>query len=104
MWPFGSTDNIVEFAVQEAVAADGGGIRELLVMLHGDNTVINEFQVRLVADGDASGSRVRLRSRVRFADFFDAFLTMARYRRNIEWRIVKVIQNLKRYVETPPSK
>ena len=53
----------------------------------------------LVAEPAGAGSVVRFRSRVRFDGFFDTFLSMSRYKRNVEWRIVKVIKNLKAYVE-----
>jgi len=99
VWPVGSEDNLIHFRVAQAVPAPNGGVREMRVKLYGTNVMIDEFMVRLRALPDGAGSRVKFSSRVRFDGFFDTFLSMARYKRNVEWRIVKVIQNLKTHVE-----
>jgi len=99
VWPFGSQGNQIRFAVRGATPSEGGGVRDLHLGLLGENIMIDDFDVRLVAEPAGAGSVVRFRSRVRFDGFFDTFLSMSRYKRNVEWRIVKVIKNLKAYVE-----
>lgn len=99
VWPFGSTSNLIHFRVVRATPAPNGGVREMQVQLFGDNVMIDAFSLRLTAEPDGPGSRVRFSSRTRFDGFFDTFLSMARYKRNVEWRIVKVIGNLKAHVE-----
>ncbi len=99
VWPFGSANNLIHFKVVRATPAPGGGVREMRVKLFGDNVMIDDFSLRLIAEPNGPGSRVRFNSRTRFDGFFDTFLSMARYKKNVEWRIVKVIKNLKAHVE-----
>lgn len=103
VWPFGSDGNLIHMRIAQAVPAPEGGVQELRVVLFGDNVMIDDFQVRLVARPDGAGSRVKFYSRTRFDGFFDTFLSMSRYKRNVEWRIVKVIKNLKAHVEALPK-
>jgi hypothetical protein len=103
VWPFGSKNNLIHFKVAQYVHAPGGGAQELRVILYGENVMIDDFRVRLYARPDGAGSLVKFHSVTRFDSFFDTFLSMARYKRNVEWRIVKVIKNLKKHVESLPK-
>ncbi len=105
VWPFGSTDNIIRFGIKQARTLPGGGVDRLEVTLHGENTLLDDFHLVLEATGDDKVSIVRFRSRVKVDGFFDTFFTLDTYRRNVEYRIVKVIENLKHHLDQrgPPA-
>ncbi len=94
VWPFGSEGNIMRFAVVEARHRPDGGVDRIVARLYGDSALLDDFRLTLEATGDDKASVVRFDSRVKVDGFFDTFFTLATYRRNVEWRIVKVIQNL----------
>lgn len=102
VWPFGSEGDIIRFAVEEARPVDGvpGAVQRLAVTLGGDSALIETFELALWATGDATGSTVRFKSETRFVGIVDTFFPMSVYRRNVEWRIGKVIQNLQAHVQT----
>ena len=102
LWPFGSEGNSLHFDIRRAVYVEPRAerrVRTLEIGLMSDSMVLDTFSLRLEASGDAAGSEVRFTCRVRFVSLIDTFFSMSRYRYNVEWRIIKVIQNLKAYVE-----
>ena len=99
VWPFGSTGNLIHFKVTKSALATSGGTHEVRVRLFGDNILLDEFSLHLTAEPDGHGSRLRFHLQTRFDSFFDAFVSMARYRKSIEWRVTKVVRNLKLYAE-----
>jgi len=101
VWPFGSEGDILRFAVREVKPAAGvsDGIERIAVELGGDSAIIEAFDLVLEASGDSERSVVRFRSETRFVGIVDTFFTLSVYRRNIEWRIAKVIRNLKAHVQ-----
>ena len=101
VWPFGSENDIIRFAVTERRPVDGvpGAVKRLAVELGGDSALIETFELVLWATGDGAGSTVKFRSETRFVGIVDTFFPMSVYRKNVEWRIGKVIQNLQAHVE-----
>lgn len=98
VWPFGSKGDVLRFAVREARAVEGG-IDRLSVALGGDSALIDTFDLVLNARPHPRGAVVDFQSRTVFVGVVDTFFPLSVYRRNIEWRIAKVISNLKRHVE-----
>ena len=102
VWPVGSEGNLIRFALEKQGHPGGDprrGIDHLQVGIWGGNVLISAFSLTLDATGDAHTSEVRFSSKVGFASLINPFMTLARYKKNIEWRIVTVIQNLKRHLE-----
>lgn len=104
VWPFGSEGDIIRFAVADVRSVPGvpGAVQRLAVQLGGDSALIERFDLALWASGDAKGSVVRFKSETRFVGIVDTFFSMSVYRRNVEWRIGKVIQNLQAHVQGNP--
>ncbi len=104
VWPFGSEGDIIRFAVAEVRRVPGApdAVQRLAVQLGGDSALIERFDLALWASGDAKGSVVRFKSETRFVGIVDTFFSMSVYRRNVEWRIGKVIQNLQAHVQGSP--
>lgn len=100
VWPFGSEGDIIRFAVREVRPVPGvpGAVQRLAVELGGDSALIETFELVLWAEGDATGSTVRFKSETRFVGIVDTFFPMSVYRKNVEWRIGKVISNLQAHV------
>lgn len=103
VWPFDSEGEVIRFAVTEVVRPPSGGVQRLAVRLGGDSLLIERFSLVLWAIDRGDGSTVRFESRTRFVGLVDTFFTLSVYRRNIEWRIGKVIRNLRAHVEAHPS-
>lgn len=101
VWPFGSENDLIRFAVKEVrpVAGVPGAVHRMAVELGGDSALIETFELVLWATGDTNGSRVRFKSETRFVGIVDTFFPMSVYRKNVEWRIGKVIQNLQAHVQ-----
>ena len=108
IWPFGSDGQRLQLDVQEARPHPSGGVDRLVVRLGHGSSLLNNFHLTLVATGDGTKSRISFYSRVEIVGIIDAFFTLGVYRRNIEYRIVKVVQNLgfwlkKRRSAPPPG-
>lgn len=104
VWPFGSEGDVIRFAVSDVRAVPGvpGAVQRLAVVLGGESSLIDTFELALWASGDARSSVVRFKSETRFVGIVDTFFPMSVYRRNVEWRIGKVIQNLQAHVQGGP--
>ncbi len=100
IWPFGRTNQVIPFEVAKAVRRPDGGVDHLEFVLGNDNMLLDTFKVVLRASGDEQRSVVRFRSEVAFASLVDAFFTLKGFRKNIEWRIVRVLKNLKRRLQS----
>ncbi len=94
VWPFGSEGDEIQFALRTRRAHPDGGVDRLVLGLGEESSLLNSFYLELEATGDAQRSRVSFYARVEILGFIDAFFSLGRYRRNIEYRIVKVVQNL----------
>ncbi len=101
VWPFGSENDVIRFAVTDTRPVSGvpGAVERLAVELGGDSALIETFELVLWATGDGAGSTVRFKSETRFVGIVDTFFPMSVYRKNVEWRIGKVIANLQAHVE-----
>jgi hypothetical protein len=96
IWPFGSDDNVVIFGITHATPRENGpGIGRLAVTLHGDNSLLKRFEIDLTATGDEKDSQVNFRGVVKLNSLVDAFFSLEGYRKNIEYRIIKVLKNLR---------
>jgi len=94
VWPFGSEGDRILFALRTRRAHPDGGVDRLVVGLGEESSLLHNFYLELQATGDAQRSRVSFYARVEILGVIDAFFSLGRYRRNIEYRIVKVVQNL----------
>lgn len=101
VWPLGSEGDILRFAIKDARPTPDGGVDRLAVTLGGDSALIDAFDLVLEARPHPRGAIVDFNSRTRFVGIVDTFFPLSVYRKNIEWRIARVITNLKRHVEPP---
>ena len=105
IWPFGSEGNFIDFALIESrplkgAPEDAPHIDRMTIRMAGESAVLDHFSLTLEASGDAQKSEVRFECRVKFISILDTFFSMARYKKNIEWRIIKVVKNLKVHLES----
>ena len=105
IWPFGRTDQVIPFVIHKAVKRPEGGVDHLEIVLGNDSLLLDTFKVILLASGDAKKSVIRFKSEVAFASLVNPFFNLAGFRKNIEWRIVRVLKNLKRRLQPsmPPN-
>ncbi|MCA9540444.1 MAG: hypothetical protein KC620_16205 [Myxococcales bacterium] len=98
VWPFGAEGEILRFDLREK-RPFGTGIDRLKVALGSDSSFVDQFDLVLWAEGDENGTAVRFESRVKVNALVDPFFPLSVYRRNVEYRIAKVVRNLQTYVE-----
>ena len=98
-WPFGAKNKRLDFAILQAVPNGRGGIKRLVIDIEEKGTLLKTFELDLWAIGDETTSSVKFKSKVKFNGLVDTFFSLSRFRENIEYRIVKVIQNLQREAE-----
>ena len=106
IWPFGSEGNVIAFDLVEARHVAGSktnGVDRIRVVLSTKSAVLETFSLTLEAKGKGEESEVRFTCRVKFVGLIDTFFSMKRYKKNIEWRIVKVVKNLKYHLERERS-
>ena len=104
VWPFGSKNQHIDFAVLDVNPNPKGGLDRLTVALHGPNKIIKTFSLVLIAFGDEKRAVVDFEAQVQLTGFIDTFFPLSVYRRNIEYRIVKVIRNLKVFLRAKMPK
>ena len=98
IWPFGSKNEVIRFGVMHLKErADGPGIERLTYDLFEDSSVLKTFHLDLHAVGDGQRSRVNFKARVKLSSLLDTFFSMSAYKKNIEYRIVKILKNLRDY-------
>ena len=98
-WPFGAKGKRLDFAVLKARPSPTGGIDHLIIDLEERGTLLKTFELDMTAQSSPSGTLVTFRAKVKFNGFVDTFFSLARFRHNIEYRVVKVIANLQKHAE-----
>ena len=98
-WPLGAKNKELDFAILQADTNGAGGINRLVIDLERKGRLLKTFRLDLKATGTKERSQVTFESKVRFNTVVDTFFSLERFRENIEYRIVKVIQNLQRHAE-----
>ena len=95
IWPFGSKDNMASFDVVKVNKRADGGIDRMVCKLSKKNNLLDRFDIDLRAEGSEAESRVVYRNDVKFIALINAFFSLKQYRKNIEGRVIKVLENLK---------
>jgi len=98
VWPFGSRGNRIAL-VLDSFLEDQGQIRSFRLLLPDKNLILDQFLVQFDVDNRESGVEVTFECRTRFASWIDVFFNVHRYKQNIEWRLLRLIQNLSERTE-----
>lgn len=97
IWPFGSKGNQLPFEIS-GEEWDGKELRRMVASLAGDSFFIDRFDLSLELIKVSGSSAVKFVCEMKLAPIIDAFFSLEKYRKNIEWRVLKVIRNLQGYV------
>lgn len=97
IWPFGSTGNQLPFEITGEVW-DGELLQRMVASLAADSFFIDRFDLSLELIEVAGSSAVKFVCQMKLSPIVDAFFSLEKYRKNIEWRILRVIGNLQGYV------
>ena len=103
-WPFGAKGKTLDFAILKATPNGQGGINHLIIDLQKRGALLKTFRLDMIAKPEGQGSRVDFVAKVKFNGLVDTFFSLARFRQNIEYRVVKVILNLQAHAETKSVK
>ncbi|MGC6418973.1 MAG: hypothetical protein ACON3Z_17735 [Bradymonadia bacterium] len=104
VWPFKERDSQIKFKLDRLRRHGQDGVDMMALSLYGESRFIRAFDLVLSAMPQANGSAVSFRSEVELSPVVDTFFPLSVYRRNIEYRIAKVILNIHRHLVTDGTK
>lgn len=95
IWPFGSKNHRVQLRVGGLERDESGQVKRLRLDLSQSNLVLSSFSVLFEVTSDTDRNVwVDFQCETRFAGWIDTFFNVERYKRNIEWRLMKLMGNL----------
>jgi len=94
-WPFRERGSTIKFGVNNVRRYKEDGIDRMSVRLFGVNRIIKRFELDLAAEGDDTNSSLQFKAIVKLHPVVDAVFPLSVYRKNIEYRIAKVVLNLR---------
>jgi len=98
IWPFGRKGSQIRFRPLQAFDSEGRLASITLIPLMGNKMVhsaILEFNLRETE----TGSSLSYESRIRLAPLFDFFFSLRSYKKNFEWYVFKLTENLTEYLQ-----
>lgn len=99
IFPFGQSDESLTFKVFEHQQVKGL-LKKFKITLDEDSLVIDTFDLSVsLMEAQANKTIVEFSCTFKLVGIFDYFFSLERYRYNVEWRILKIIENLKFYAE-----
>jgi hypothetical protein len=98
VWPFGTEGATINYTITNVRYSDDGKLLEgLTISLTDQNFTTREFVLELeFASQGASAVQINFNCRLRLAAWLNFFFTLDRYRHDIEWRLLRVAENLRR--------
>jgi hypothetical protein len=95
IWPFGSKNNRVQLKVRGLERDSLGQVKRLRMELAQSTLVLSSFFVLFEVKADTDRKAwVDFQCETQFAGWIDTFFSVERYKRNIEWRLMKLMRNL----------
>ncbi len=95
-WPFGSKDHTVRFILKQERSSEGL-IRRLSLKLEEKSFTLKDAGFYMVLTPYGSGARIKATARVKFSWLINLFFHLEKYRKNVDWRIERIIENLADY-------
>ena len=97
IWPFGSRGNVMEFLAHQEYNKNGE-LKSITLVPRLETSMVQEAQlVLMIIDDRKGGASVQYESRLKLSGFLDFFFSLKSYKKNFEWYIYKVADNLKKY-------
>ncbi len=95
-WPFGSKGNKIQFKIKEE-QNDEKAKRMTLVMAT-TSFAVEHASLSFEAYGLSGGSVLIFTARLKFSSLIGLFFNIDSYKKNVEWRIGRMVKNLKKRV------
>ena len=102
VWPFGSTGNVIRFALID-VERDAIGPTRLVASLADSSIAVERFVLEMKLSGNESESRVDFRCETKLTPWLNVFFNLEAFRRNVSWRLVQVLHNFRGTVDAAPT-
>lgn len=99
IWPFGSEGKHLMFEIFPA-AWEQEELRKLTIRLAEENFFLDQFDLTMELEEQNQSSELKFLFEMKLASFVDIFFSLEKYKKNIEWRIVRVIKNLQGHVSS----
>ncbi|MBN2657197.1 MAG: hypothetical protein JXR86_09070 [Spirochaetales bacterium] len=97
IWPFGKKGSEIAFKPIPQFDSAGKLVTLTLVPVLGNKMVHNANMLFLLRE-TATGSALRYESRIRLAPILDFFFSLRSYKKNFEWYVFKLAENLTFYL------
>lgn len=97
IWPFGRKGNVMQFRPYQKYSPNGALESITLVPLLGYE-LIEDAELIFNLNDTVYGSSINFESRIRLSKFLDFFFSLRAYKRNFEWYVYKVADNLSEYL------
>ncbi|MBT7767381.1 MAG: hypothetical protein HN730_09500 [Bdellovibrionales bacterium] len=102
IWPLGHRGATINYQITNVkYSEDGKLLEKLTIALTEKNFTTREFILDLEFSpiDSRSGVEINFTCRTRLAAWLDIFFSLKRYRHDIEWRLVRVAENLQRVAD-----
>jgi hypothetical protein len=97
-WPLGSKGHTTDFEVKRLKAEGGDAIVFSLIQ---PNLATRSVKLEIFPDEKSAKGQMRFRISIRFAWLLNPFFSLAGYKGNVEWRLIKVVSNFEEYCGRP---
>lgn len=95
-WPFRSSGNHIGFQINAASYDKQKRLKQLHFRLTEKNVAIDYFNVTLDIHSIGHSAMIVFSCNVKFAYWLSVFFNVEGYKKNVEWRVIKVIENLQK--------
>ena len=100
IFPFNRTDESLKFTISDIKRTAQGNLYSFQIDLNDDSMVINKFHILItLRETPAGQSVISFSSTFQLASIFAIFFSLKRYRQNVEWRILRIIENMNHFAE-----
>lgn len=101
IWPFGSTGNQLTLGIDASNTV--GKAHTLRLFPLAPISFIDDVVITiLISNDNARGTAADFAVTILIAPILDFFFSMDLYKRNIEWRVLRIVENLTEYITTKP--
>jgi hypothetical protein len=97
IWPFGKKGNVIKFKPVQKFDREGQ-LRAIALVPQLGTRMVQSASVLFRLDESPGGSTISYEARVKLTPFLDFFFSLRSYKKNFEWYVFKMTDNLTQYL------
>ena len=98
IWPFGRKGNVMKFRPSQTYS-DSGELEAITLIPELKGKMVEAARLDLYVNNHGSTASVAYASRLKLSGFLDFFFSLRSYKKNFEWYIYKVAENLTEHLD-----